>query len=361
MGGELVNAALSVKLTIKETSGISRSFEPVTSGIPIAEESNITNQDLFCIKDSNGNVVPAQFRILERWDTAADNSLGKIKWVLVDFQANVSANSDAFYYLQDCGETTSFPPLNVTNVNDVITINTGNAEFVINKNNFGILTSAKYDGVAVLNAGDISEDDGTIYLSSNGVADVFEIEEQGPMRVVIHVEGYNVDSLSNNGLRYVARIHFYAGKPYTRVVYYYIHDQNLADATMNEPSQVQQVDRTINDLEINFNLNCSVSSSYLIGRGNGVTPWTGVISGEDKYCRQTSFNQYDSFEENGTGQLLGWANFYDNNKGMVIAVKNFYNKWPHGIRLALNGDFSYEVLPIGAGESGGLHDLYTAP
>lgn len=352
--------SLNVELTIEEHSIIDRILEPVSFGVPIAYETNITDENNFCIKNSSNNIIPAQFKVLERWDTEVSNNSGRIKWILIDFQATVLSNSTVNYYLQDSAGAVTSPTLIITNIANVIIINTGNAEFTIDKNNFNIITSAKYNGVNILNSDSsgIREEDSSIYFSHNGVPDIFEIEEAGTMKAVVHVEGYNVNGVSNNGLRYVCRIHFYAGKPYAKVVFYYIHDKNLVEAVMNEPSQVQQIDRSIKSLKVNFDLDFVGNPSYLIGREKNNTPWTGIISAGNKYCRHHLFDQYLSSEGNGTGQLVGWANLYNTEKGLLIAIKNFYNKWPHGINLNLNGRLSYEVLPDSLGESSGLHDFY---
>ena len=349
---------LNVALTVEEESGVNRVLEPVTFGFPVSKDSNITDVNTLHVRDDSNNIMPAQFRALERWDTAADNSSGKIKWVLVDFQATVSANSTAYYYCCDNGGSATVPTLNVTNSNGVITVNTGQAEFIVDKNNFGIITSAKWNGAQILsnNSDDgIKERNGTnIKLSKNGVPDIFEIEENGQMRMVIHAEGYTKDENNNSGLRYVCRLHFYAGKSYCKVIYYYIHDQNLHGATMNEPAGVRQVDSNLDNIEIKFALDNLSSVSYAIGRGKGETPWSGSLSSGNKYCFQSGFNTYSGSEASGVGKLTGWSNSYDSGKGMMIAVKNFYNKWPHALYLNSNGVLTYKILPDDAGS----HDFY---
>ena len=135
LGSSPAFGAINVELTVQEESGINRVLEPVTFGFPIAEDSNIVDVTSLCVKDSSGQVVPAQFRVLERWDSAASNASGTIKWVLVDFQASVSANLSTIYYVQDSGGNVSPPALSVSQDNDILSIDTGNAVFVVDKNN----------------------------------------------------------------------------------------------------------------------------------------------------------------------------------------------------------------------------------
>lgn len=350
-------SAINVPITVTETVGIDRNLEPVTFGFPIPEEADIRNVNFLCVKNNGGAVIPAQFRVLERWDTAAGNSNGKIKWVLVDYQVTAAANRRVRYTIEDSGQTTTSPTLSVQNDGSVITVNTGEAEFTINRNNFGILSSASYGSTQVISnsaTGGIRETaGGSTYTSQHGTPDVFEVEENGPMRVVVHAEGYNNNG-SNNGLRYVCRIHFFAGKPYCKVVYYYIHDQNLGDAALNEANSVRRVDKTINNLEVNFNIGLASTPSYAIGNTRGNAPWSGQISSGSSYCYQSAFNSYSGSSDSGSGQLVGWMNLHDSAKGMMIAVKNFYNKWPHALYSSASGEVSYKILP----ENAGTHDFY---
>ncbi len=357
-----VSWAINVPLILQERSGVTRVSEPVTFGFPITENANITDVDTLCVVNGSGVAIPAQFRVLERWNTAVNNTTGKIKWVLVDFQASVSANSIANYYLQNSSQTISPSyPLVSSNNNGVVTISTGNYEFVINKNNFGIITSATVGSTQVFsnvtNGGIEETGGGATYLGKNSVPEVFEIEESGPMRTVIHAEGYNTSSTGTQGLRYVCRVHFYAGKQYAKVVYYYIHDKNLHGATLNDTVTVGQVDRTINNLEVNFRMSYPSSLSYAMGNLSKSSPWSGSIpSGSDIYGYQSAFNVYSlsGSGSSSTGKLTGWVNLYDNTKGIMIAAKNFANKWPHALYMDSTGAVTYKILP----DNAGTHNFY---
>ncbi len=352
------NAMIDEPIIITENSGISRTQEPVTFGFPIKEAENLTSTTNLRVINDSGEVIPAQFRVLERWDTAV-NENGKIKWILVDFQVSVSANSSKTYYIRNIGgNLASSPTLNIIENDNTYVINTGVAEWTINKNNFNLIDSANINGVPVIsNSLGIDElKDGEHYLSTETSPLITEIEEQGDLRAVIHIEGY-LSNNSVNSLRYVTRLHFYAGKPYIKIVHYYINDQNGINATLNDTTQVSSVDFTVSSLKDSFNLANPGTLFYSIGNTSGGEDFEGNVN-NNVTAQQDSWSTYTGTIGSGNGKLPGWANIYDNNKGLVIIPRNFSEKFPHGISINDVGEISFDLLPEGLGENSGLHNFY---
>ncbi|MDE2800786.1 MAG: hypothetical protein OXI94_19135, partial [Gemmatimonadota bacterium] len=71
-----------IALTVQEESGIERRAWPVTRGVPLPQGDVAECADLW-LEDARGRSVPLQSRSLSHWPD------GSIKWVLVDFQADV--------------------------------------------------------------------------------------------------------------------------------------------------------------------------------------------------------------------------------------------------------------------------------
>ncbi len=93
------DSSLNVPLKVSNPLDIDRYKEPVTIGIPVPQELNIANTHNLRVTTSDSQAtVHAQFRILSRWGELADKTR-PIRWVLVDFQADVSAKGKAVYYL----------------------------------------------------------------------------------------------------------------------------------------------------------------------------------------------------------------------------------------------------------------------
>lgn len=131
-------ASLNVPLTVTDYAGVDRVGEPVTSGIPLPEHLNIKDQNTLQIIDANGNPVPRQFKVFARWHGTPNDATKPIKWMLLDFQANVPPNGTTTYYLRRRGSRPSSTNLTVTEDTDFVTVDTGRISFKINKNNFNL-------------------------------------------------------------------------------------------------------------------------------------------------------------------------------------------------------------------------------
>ena len=81
-----------VPIIVEERTGIARSSEPVTLGVPFAKGALLSTN--VRIVDPTSVQVNAQFRTMAIWDD------GSIKWLKCDFQASVSARSTAHYTLE---------------------------------------------------------------------------------------------------------------------------------------------------------------------------------------------------------------------------------------------------------------------
>ena len=90
-------AALNVKLTLAERHSDSRTGEPVTSGVPLPQ-GQFKDVSKLRLVDDKGNEVPCQFTPTVKWFRD-----GSIRWVLLDFQASVTAFSTRTFYLRDDG------------------------------------------------------------------------------------------------------------------------------------------------------------------------------------------------------------------------------------------------------------------
>ncbi|MEZ4526977.1 MAG: hypothetical protein R2941_13760 [Desulfobacterales bacterium] len=219
-------------LSVSENAGISRLAAPVTSGIPLPKEANILSIDDLTVTDSQGSAVPAQFAVLSRWNGTPDDAAKPIKWVLLDFQADIPANSTDTYYLKNASAgNASSSSLSLQNASDKITVSTGKARFQISKNWFNL-----FDYVWIDRDNDGQTDDeivsqpgkgGIVLTDKSGKQftallekpEEIIVEEQGPLRAVIKIRGV---LKSADGSRFAPSVH-QAGfdQPYTNSFFYY--------------------------------------------------------------------------------------------------------------------------------------------
>lgn len=90
-----------IPILLQEEEGISRTREPVRIGVPFPKGLTTDPAEL-CLRNPDGEMRLFQTKILETW---SDSSL---KWLLVDFFVELTANSSSVYTLQPLAETT--PP-----------------------------------------------------------------------------------------------------------------------------------------------------------------------------------------------------------------------------------------------------------
>lgn len=92
--GNLRSAAAFAKipLTIAERSGIARTGEPVTTGVPFARGTLFGGARLR-LDDSAGQPVPCEFAPLVHWPD------GSVKWLRLRFRADVAANQEMALHL----------------------------------------------------------------------------------------------------------------------------------------------------------------------------------------------------------------------------------------------------------------------
>ena len=235
-----------IELTIAEGAGIDRGAWPVTRGVPLPPGAVRAPDDLR-LEDAQGRAVPLQCRPLCSWPD------GSMKWVLVDFQADIAAGGEAVYYLI-CGggeQPRAADELEISEDDERITVCTGPLRFAVGKRTYGLLQEVELGrreggefvvATAVATQGgdaraDIceafQEDEKRRVYGMGGVCRASlgqrayraEVEEAGPLRAVIRCEGAleaDVPMHHYAGyqpFRLVTRIYAYAGHAFVRVLH----------------------------------------------------------------------------------------------------------------------------------------------
>ncbi|MCY2954928.1 MAG: hypothetical protein NTU53_23610 [Planctomycetota bacterium] len=140
-------AATAVELNVVERQAVSRRGEPLTFGVPFPKGELRGTNEVRLLRD--GREVPAQFRTTGLW--RPDDS---IRWLLVDLQTDIEANSRQIYTLE-YGEGVSAkanPPVAIRiEASDVgYTVNTGAVVFSINRRVFDLFREVRLADGTVL-------------------------------------------------------------------------------------------------------------------------------------------------------------------------------------------------------------------
>ena len=345
-----------VDIIIPEPSGQSRQAAPITLGVPFAQGS-LNSLDQLGIQSPMGEDIDAQFRIMSRWRD------GSVRWVKCDFQASVPANATTKYQLITNSSYTAETDLTVDETEAEIVVNTGPLRFSVNKFNYNLIDQAFLDlnengsfesSEEIISKassdGWVATRSGAAYYSKQAAPSRIIIEEQGPMKVVLKVEGRHYDTQGNFFLKYETRIYAFAGKPYLKVRHSYANGTSVSSlGDSGSPAFGESVE----EYRLGMNLNLSGDLSYRVGTsGQGVAGSlsTGSISllQKDRPTVATPF-QFELKEQNnllsaGT-KADGWATLSDDRWGLTFSSRFFWEKYPKGLRLSADGSIELQALP----------------
>lgn len=373
---EALAASIAIPITVKEAAGVGANEYPVQMVFPVPY-GQYDNIDNFRIEDSAGNPIPAQFETMNRW-WARDNS---IRHILVNFQPTVNAyttagTGESTYYLKDTEAYNFTSNLNVMEETNSVTINTGKIKFIINKNsNFNIFDQlwkdlngdGDYDdaGEEIIssnsrNGGNLKpraeNQGGTVQYDSSRNDITVEIEESGPLRAVIRVEGLTkYDSSTNHTHGFAVRIYAYKDKDFVKVDYQL---QNSAMRGHDGDYRVFAWPLYFEEMNMDFSLNMEGDPTVRIGRTDGTIYQNNRGSG--KYIAQEYHNDvniYDGTFDAGNqirvynGNIVqgethtGFIDISDGQKGVLATTRHFWQKWPNGLEIDGNNKLSVQLFP----------------
>ncbi|HVE72500.1 MAG TPA: hypothetical protein VNI54_14140 [Thermoanaerobaculia bacterium] len=197
-----LTAHADVQLAVRETAGVARSGEVVRSGIPLPRSMAVTSTNGLRIVDSNGSAVPAQFKVLARWNAGRADATAPVQWLLVSFPAAVGAHATASYRLVSGANPAPLVPLRLVRDGNRVVIDTGAAVFTINGDAPSLFEEIRIGGTAIVTGGSLTariDDADTSYAALRRVA----VEDEGPLSAVVIVEGtYSASGISSQR-RYV--------------------------------------------------------------------------------------------------------------------------------------------------------------
>ncbi|KKL04421.1 hypothetical protein LCGC14_2616210, partial [marine sediment metagenome] len=187
--GAGVGADFKLPLELRPNNG-KDGMKYISNGVPL-EVGAAMNTEQLHVLGPDGKEVPAQFRILARW-WRQDNS---IRWVLADFIRSETEQPKPTYTLVVRKAPAARPETALTVKQDakMIRIDTGAAQFEIDRKNFNLLNRVVVDGKTFVHPdeslGSVTEDPaGRKYYSSKGTREV-KVIDQGPVRVTVMAKG----------------------------------------------------------------------------------------------------------------------------------------------------------------------------
>jgi hypothetical protein len=357
------NAPLITTLSVQNTMVFDRVGEPVTSGVPLPASLGLRDTSQLRILDTANREVPAQFRVLGRWQAGPNDATAPIRWLEVHFAANVPANSTATYQLARGGSGNAPAAIQATQTANAIHIVTGPARFQIDRTNFDLFdtvwldvngdgTFADSERIVTPDAenGSFVRQGGVEFRGNREAPRSVVLEESGPLRSVVRAEGFHSAPNGSDLLRYVTRITFFAGQSFVDVDHEIIEGRVRGGGNESgiENQQTTDIDRA--GLRVNLDLTGRVT---VRSRGAQDTVRTTAVnpgaSSEIVQNRVTNVAQPMSFTvrqngtavETGTRATRAWQDLSDGRWGLAVTTQYFWEKNPQ--RLLAEQDGTVEV------------------
>jgi hypothetical protein len=351
--------------------------EPVTSGVPLPQHLGLTDSTQLRLVDAAGTPTPAQFTPLARWGGAPDDSSAPIRWVLVDFQTNVESQSVVNYFLQQGGPGPAHPsPITVADGSDKWSIETGTAQFTLNKND-GSLTAP---GLQQPLYGRINVNGGE-YTTSGPVT--IEISQDSPLCTAVQIEGSYQDAAGTPLLDYTARYWFYAGQSTFRL--FHTLENNTPCPLYGEDGQIECEDInsegsvSLSDLSLIIPTEIGLGGAidYHVGLENAAS--NGTLSGDlllyqdssgtdywdiysdmrdwddnplDARPRMQSYVQFRGYELSMDGSILesgnqapGWIALEGKGGSWSAHIPYFWQNFPKALRASPDGTLEIGLFP----------------
>lgn len=209
--GAVPSQEFGARVFVEESLGRSRENEPVRIGVPFPR-GLVFDAGEVTVLDQHARAVPHQCRVLASWP---DRS---VKWVLVDALVCVEANQRAVLWVRrkslhaSSAQGSNKHELKVAEDADRLIVDTGAGWFHMSKHGFGPLQAVRLGSTEVLaTVGSeirLRMGDGTEHAP---LVDSVRLEESGPVRASILVEGGFAHRDRRGPLLFESRLIFFSG------------------------------------------------------------------------------------------------------------------------------------------------------
>ena len=363
LGVAICDAALSVPLTVRDHSTVARTAEPVRSGVPIPRSAALMDVTDLRLVGPAGVAVPARFTALGRWGAGPADPGAPVRWVQVEFRADVPAGGAATYTLLDGGAGPAPAALAMVETAAAVEVTTGPARFLVSKSRGTIIESAWLDldsnGVfaaselalaPAADTGSFVVSAGMEYRAAASAPASVTVEDGGPERATIRIEGYHRAG-GTPLLRYVTRLTFFAGESYVRVQHTIIEGRVMGSGNGGWPGGIVETALDRGGLRLRLALSGPVTARV---NADGTTPRTlALAGGATVSVRQRPTYDWQlplayevrsgaSVIETGERARAAWLDLADATRGMAVSTRDFWRKSPQGLGGAADGSVTIE-------------------
>ena len=303
------------------------------------------------VVDDDGDTLPLQTRVLGYWPD------GSVKWLLVITRPDLTGDTDATPLELVVGDEIgdvggNYPTLSVTEDASEITVDAGAVAFTVPKDESALLGSLRVDGREMLDGrrpelfvetGKRGDETTTRFTDCGDEDATFrsvEVEEAGPYRAVVAVEGTHVADDGSTFSPFTVRLYAFAGESDVRLTHTFTYDG------IPEEDLVYAV-----GLEVPVNV--SAPREYAYGGNVGPATRSAADRREDW---EMAWSRGELYQESATafrfqkrvgsddppvtmetgGRSDGWVDLSDDAGGLCVAVGDAWRKYPTA--LAMDAD-----------------------
>lgn len=340
-------------LVIKERAGIDWRQHPVTVGVPVprGEPEFSTPPRLF---DPWGREVPVQAMPAGFWPGEEGP-----RWWLLTFPASVNRNGSARYRLGSGDQASPAPasPLVVEETAEGVNVDTGMIllEVRADKPIFhqiwfdpsGRRNYREENRVLVPGGDELALRIGEEVFRAQWAAPAeITLEETGPVKAVIKLEGGLYDLGGKGDFVYTCRIEAYAGAPYLQV-----------DLTLTAGGRRDW--QTVDEAWIRWALAGGKARKWTatLGSGESQRPvdtgldpegHAGVQALNSKEITWEGVDLTPSSQRELKAPAVGWGDLTGDDWGVALGVQDFWQQYPKRLLLTGGGEIRAELVPAGA-------------
>ena len=311
-------------LYFEKISRYDRQAEPVTVSIPFARGTLTDAAHLTIADPDSGAAYPLQTRSLATWDD------GSVKWLIVHLQPDLPGNADkTLNFAVDSALTPPAPQqtVSVSDTPDGFRVDTGPLAFTVSPDAFApigqvSLNGQRLFGEAPFGGFRLTTDQGLV--TSNDVPLQLELEEAGPLRVVILVKGKHRRPEGGEYLDLRGRITAYAGKPYVAVEHQFIHAE-------------EEPELSLQAIDLNFRPAACGTPHLALGQGYYMT---GI---EESDTKVEMLLDADTMLYQGNEHFIDcfygdfWVDWRDETGGLTLSMYQAHQNFPKALKVAPEG------------------------
>jgi hypothetical protein len=360
---------LNVPLRVVESPGVARTAETITSGIPLPIEMGILSTAGLGIFDAGNREIPAQFKVLSRWHGRPGDSGRAIKWLLVTFQSDLSPLSERSFHLRRGRGVSPASPVRVTEAPSVVKVDTGPLQFTVSRARFNVIDTLVMKERTIIrsspeNGITIRDHEGRVFRSGAIAPESVVVEEAGPIRAVIRMEGVHSDG-KGTLLRSIVRVHAYAGKSHLRVFHALRNDNSYGYSAPAEHAYLRDVHLDFK-CDLGMLLKASFQDeSYILAPGQ-LRVLEVDMAGADSssHVKDTNNDLHDNFirrirDEGGkalrefggkdgspeNGRDTGFMDLGNEKAGVTVTLRYFWQNFPKSLTAMADGRIRVGLWP----------------